>query len=54
MREKFGQFLLWTKIAQEHDNENSKIKKGRGYPKARRLNPFNPFAYLFALGYELL
>jgi len=40
-------------VIQVHDNEKCKIenckKRGKGYYKAYRLNPFNPLSYLFAV-----
>lgn len=38
-------------ILQKVSNKGRDIKLGRGYNNAYRLNPYNPFAYLFLVLY---
>jgi hypothetical protein len=39
-------FLIWIFVLQEVSNRNRNPKLGKGFDKAHRLNPFNPFTYL--------
>ncbi len=42
-------FLKRIGVIQEYDNQKNKIKKGRGFFKSYRINPYNPLSYIVVI-----
>lgn len=40
------EFLIKLRILQVYKNGYGRVKKGRGFMEAYRLNPYNPLTYL--------
>lgn len=47
-------FLTFIFVLQEVSNKDRNPKLGRGFTKARRINPYNPISYLILLAFLII